>query len=194
MLLPVYIYGHPALGQPSVDVTPADEGLDKLLEDMWETMYEADGIGLAAPQVGKNLRLFVIDATCLAKDSPACAGFKRVFINARIIERSTDQVVMNEGCLSIPGIHENVSRPASITIAYKDENWVDRVEQLDGMPARAVLHEYDHVEGLTFIDRLTPLRRRFLKSKLAALSAGKFERNYRVVLPGNRGSRRRGKP
>ncbi|MDR2131057.1 MAG: peptide deformylase [Odoribacteraceae bacterium] len=185
MLLPIYIYGHPALRQPAVDVAPGHEGLAQLLQDMWDTMYQADGIGLAAPQIGKNLRIFVIDGSSFAENDPACEGFKRVFINARITERSPDRVTMNEGCLSVPGIHEEVSRPERVTIAYKDENGEDRVEILDGMRARIVQHEYDHIEGITFIDHLSPLKKRLLKSKLAALTAGKFHKNYRVVLPEN---------
>jgi peptide deformylase len=180
MLLPIYIYGHAALREPAADVAPGHEGLEKFLQDMWETMYEADGIGLAAPQVGQHLRVFVIDGSAF----PECDGFKRAFINARIIERSNERVTMNEGCLSIPGIHEDVSRPARVTIAYKDENWNDRVEQLDGMRARIVQHEYDHVEGITFIDHLSTLKKRLLKNRLAALSAGKFHKDYRIVLPG----------
>ncbi|MDR2414862.1 MAG: peptide deformylase [Odoribacteraceae bacterium] len=193
MFLPVYIYGHPALGRPSADISQGEEGFDDFLRDMWETMYEADGLGLAAPQVGRNIRLFVIDASVLAEDYPACEGFKRVFINARITERSRERVVMNEGCLSIPGIHEDVSRPERVTIAYKDENWVDRVEHLEGMLARVVQHEYDHIEGHTFIDHLSTLKKRVLKKKLAALSRGNFQRNYRVVLPASRAGRVPGK-
>ena len=183
MILPIYIYGHPPLRRPTVDVAPADEGLEKLLQDMWETMYEADGIGLAAPQVGKSLRLFVVDASGFAGVDPACEGFKRAFINPRVIEWSTGQVTMTEGCLSIPGLHEEVTRPERVTIAYRDETGIERVETLDGMRARVVQHEYDHVEGRTFIDRLSPLKRRLLRGNLSALAAGKFKSDYRVVLP-----------
>ncbi|MDR1274418.1 MAG: peptide deformylase [Odoribacteraceae bacterium] len=183
MLLPVYIYGHPVLREVAREITSRGEDFEKFLQDMWETMYEADGIGLAAPQVGKNARVFVVDGSSFAGRDPACAGFKRAFINARITSRSPEQVTMNEGCLSVPGIHEDVSRPARITIAYKDEQWNDRVEELDGMRARIVQHEYDHVEGITFIDHLSPLKKRLLKNKLLAISAGKFQKDYRVVLP-----------
>jgi peptide deformylase len=183
MLLPVYIYGHPVLREVAKEVTSRGEELEKLLQDMWETMYEADGIGLAAPQIGKNARIFVVDGTSFVERDPACAGFKRAFINARITRRSPEQVTMNEGCLSVPGIHEDVSRPARITIAYKDEQWNDRVEELDGMRARIVQHEYDHVEGITFIDHLSPLKKRLLKNRLLAISTGKFQKDYRVILP-----------
>ncbi|MDR1414697.1 MAG: peptide deformylase [Odoribacteraceae bacterium] len=184
MLLPVYIYGHPVLRQPTVEIDPRGEEFEKLLQNMWETMYEADGIGLAAPQIGKNFRLFVIDASNFAQRDPSCADFKRVFVNPRVTRRSAGQVTMNEGCLSVPGIHEDIARPAAITIAYQDERGNPRVEELDGMRARVVQHEYDHIEGITFIDHLSPLKKRLLKSKLAAITGGNFHKEYRVVLPG----------
>ena len=188
MLLPIYIYGHPTLGKPAIDIQPDMKNLPELLLDMWETMYQADGVGLAAPQVGLNIRLFVIDATLFAPKDPSCEGFKRVFINPRILERSDEEIIMSEGCLSVPGIHEEVSRPRRVVISYVDETWRERLEELDGMRARVVQHEYDHIEGRTFIDRLSPLKRRILRKRLTAISAGLFDKDYRVILPGARPS------
>ncbi|MDR0544752.1 MAG: peptide deformylase [Odoribacteraceae bacterium] len=188
MLLPIYIYGHPTLGKPAIDLQPDMKNLQELLVDMWETMYQADGVGLAAPQIGLNIRLFVVDATVFAPKDPSCEGFKRVFINARVVERSTEEIVMPEGCLSVPGIHEEVSRPCRVVITYRDETWRERVEELDGMRARVVQHEYDHIEGRTFIDRLSPLKRRILRKRLSSISAGLFDKAYRVILPGSKSS------
>ena len=183
MLLPIYIYGHPILRKISEDITPDYKDLPKLLEDMWQTMYESDGVGLAAPQIGKSIRIFVIDGTPFEEYDPACKDFKKAFINAHIIERSGDDIIQNEGCLSIPGIHEDVVRKNKIKIAYKDENGVDHVEEFEGMRARIIQHEYDHLEGLVFTDHLSVLKKRLLKSKLNNISAGKFNIDYRVVLP-----------
>ena len=162
MLLPIYIYGHPVLRKVSEDITPEYAGLSKLLDDMWQTMYESDGVGLAAPQIGKNIR---------------------VFVNAHILERSGDDVPFNEGCLSIPGIHEDVMRKDRIKIAYRDENWVEHVEEFTGTRARIIQHEYDHLDGIVFTDHLSALKKRLLKGKLNNISAGKFKQSYRVVLP-----------
>lgn len=183
MLLPVYIYGHPILRKISKDITQDHEGLNKLLDDMWQTMYESDGVGLAAPQIGKNIRIFVIDGSPFEELDPACKDFKKTFINAHILERIGDDVAFNEGCLSIPGIHEDVLRKNTIKIAYRDENWVEHVEEFSGTPARIIQHEYDHLDGVMFTDHLSALKKRLLKGKLSNISAGKFKIDYRVVLP-----------
>ena len=183
MLLPIYIYGHPTLRKVSEDIQPEYPGLPKLLEDMWQTMYESDGVGLAAPQIGKNIRLFVIDGSAFEKLDPQCKDFKKVFINAHILERSGEDVPFNEGCLSIPGIHEDVLRKDHIKITYRDENWEEHTEIFDGLKARIIQHEYDHLEGKLFTDHLSILKKRLLKNKLNNISAGKFNIDYRFVLP-----------
>ncbi len=141
MLLPIYIYGHPVLRKVSEDITPEYAGLSKLLDDMWQTMYESDGVGLAAPQIGKNIRVFVIDGSPFEELDPNCKDFKKAFINAHILERSGDDVPFNEGCLSIPGIHEDVMRKDRIKIAYRDENWVEQKMRMDDDMS-------DHLDGI----------------------------------------------
>ena len=183
MLLPVYIYGHPLLRKISEDITPDYEGLPKFLDDLWQTMYESDGVGLAAPQVGRNIRVFVIDTSPFTDLDPKCANFKKVFINAHILERSGEVVPFNEGCLSVPGIHEDVMREDRVRITYRDENWVEHTETFEGVPARVIQHEYDHLDGIIFTDRLSPIKKSLLKRKLNHISAGKFRIDYRYVLP-----------
>ena len=182
MLLPIYIYGHPVLRKISEDIQPDYEGLSKLVEDMWQTMYESDGVGLAAPQIGKNIRVFVIDGNPFGEIDPRCKGFKKVFINAHITERSGEEVSFNEGCLSIPGIHEDVLRKDKIKITYRDENWEEHTEEFEGAQARIIQHEYDHLEGMLFTDHLSLLKKRLLKGKLNHISTGKFKIDYKFVL------------
>jgi peptide deformylase len=150
---------------------------------MFETMYYAEGLGLAAPQVGKSIRLFVIDGKPLADEEPEFADFRKVFINARIIEKSGELKPMSEGCLSIPNLREEVNRESHIRIKYFDENWQEFDEVYDGYRARVIQHEYDHLDGILFPDKLNPLRKRLLKGKLTAISKGKFEADYKTVLP-----------
>jgi peptide deformylase len=147
---------------------------------MFETMRAADGVGLAAPQVGNNIRLFVIDATPWADDEPELAGFRKAFINPEIYWRSDEEEYYNEGCLSLPGIHEDVLRPVAVRMRYLDENFEPHDEEFGGRPARIIQHEYDHLEGAVFTDRLTPLRRTLLKSKLAGFAKGKYKASYRT--------------
>lgn len=183
MLLPIFIYGHPVLRKISEDI-PADfPDLDKFLKDLWQTMDEADGVGLAAPQVGKNIRIFVVDGNAFEDVDPDCKGFRKAFINAHILERSDEGVTRNEGCLSVPGIHEDVKRPNWIRIAYRDENGNELEEEFDGIKAWVIQHEYDHLEGIIFTDHLSSLKKRLLKSKLNGISQGKFKAGYRVILP-----------
>lgn len=181
MKLPIYIYGHPVLREVGADITPDYEGLEELIANMWETMYFSDGIGLAAPQIGRAIRLFVIDADPMAEDFPECKGLKQTFINARITSRSEDTLAENEGCLSIPGIHEKVSRPSTITIEYLDANFQPHTETYSGFAARVIQHEYDHIEGILFIDQIATIRKQLIKSKLANLQKGKVSAHYRVV-------------
>ncbi len=183
MILPVYVYGHPVLRKVSVDIDKDYEGLEKLLKDMWHTMYETDGVGLAAPQIGKNIRLFVIDANPFSELDPNAENFKKVFINAEILERSGEKWAMTEGCLSVPNIHEDVFREEKILIRYLDENWEEHEEEYDGHVARVIQHEYDHLEGKLFIDHISALKKRLLKGKLAGISKGKAKFDYRVVTP-----------
>jgi len=154
--------------------------LEKLVSDMFDTMYASEGVGLAAPQIGKSLRLFVVDTSPFGQYDPSAAGYKRVFVNPEITEESDEEVLMNEGCLSLPGLHEDVYRPEKIRIRYFDERFQEHEEVLEGWPARAVQHEYDHIEGKVFTDRLSPLRRNLLKSKLQRLAGGKYRCSYKT--------------
>ena len=164
MILPIYLYGQPVLRKPTEDITPESLDLKQLLSDMWETLAVAEGCGLAAPQIGKAIRLFIVDGTELAEDYPECQDFKKVFINPEIIEESEDDATFSEGCLSLPGISENVIRPASITIRYMDENFTEHTEAYEGFAARIIQHEYDHLEGHVFTDRISPFRRIFVSN------------------------------
>lgn len=179
MVLPVYLYGQPVLRKEAEEV-PADfPELKQLAEDMFETMYAADGVGLAAPQIGRSLRLFVIDASPWAEEDPALADMKKVFVNARIYERSEKTNDFEEGCLSFPKIHEVVERPETIRIRYEDENRVAHDEEFTGKAARVIQHEYDHIEGKVFVDRISPLRRTLIRSKLAAFEKGRYSASYK---------------
>lgn len=182
MFLPIYIYGSTVLRKIAVDITPDYSDLKKFIADLWETMYEADGVGLAAPQVGKSIRVFVVDATPWADEEPELANFKKTFINAQIYERFGEEWRFNEGCLSLPGIHEDVMRPEGIKIRYVDENFVEHDEEFTGYAARVIQHEYDHLDGKLFVDHLTPLRRTLLKGKLSALTKGNVRVGYKCKL------------
>lgn len=181
MVYPIYLYGHPVLRRKADKISPDYPGLKEFINDMRETMKVSDGIGLAAPQVGKSISLFIVDGSDLAEDDPAMTDFKKVFINAEILEETGDKWVYNEGCLSFPGIHEDISRPSVIRIRYYDEDFVLHEEVFDGMRARIVQHEYDHVQGVLFIDRMAPIRRKMLAGKLNAIARGKVEARYRFV-------------
>jgi peptide deformylase len=183
MIYPIVVYGHPVLRRKSREVSRNEEGLSEFIKDLWETMYVSDGIGLAAPQVGKNVRLFVIDAESLLKDDPTLEGFKKTFVNPIIVEKSGDKEPFNEGCLSIPNIREDVIREPRIRIQYYDEEFNFFDEQYDGIASRIIQHEYDHLEGILFTDLVPVLRKRLLKGKLNAISKGKFEASYKTILP-----------
>jgi peptide deformylase len=186
MTYPIVIYGHPILRKVAEDIDRDNPELHKVISDLFETMYNSEGLGLAAPQIGKSIRLFVIDGAPLAEDEPSMAGFKKTFINAHITERCGELQPMNEGCLSIPNLREEVNRESHIRIEYYDDNWEFHDEVYDGYKARVIQHEYDHLEGILFTDRVSPLRKRLIKSKLAAISKGKFDADYRTILPGQR--------
>lgn len=182
MIYPIVIYGAQALRE-ACEPVPADyPDLKKLTEDMFATMYEAEGVGLAAPQIGKNLRLFVVDCAPWADEDPRLKGFRKAFVNPEIYERSEEEGLFNEGCLSLPGLHEDVSRPVAIRIRYLDENFEQHDEAYDGYAARVIQHEYDHLDGKVFTDRLSPLRRNLIRSKLLNFTKGKFRASYRTRL------------
>ncbi|MEO6546527.1 MAG: peptide deformylase [Ferruginibacter sp.] len=191
MILPIVAYGSPVLRKLCKEITPDYAGLDKLIEDMWETMYNSNGVGLAAPQVNKEIRLFVIDSTQvfanLDEDEqnlyPDGPGFKGTFINAQISSIEGDEWSYNEGCLSIPKIREDVFRGEQVTMEYLDENFEPQLKTFNGITARIILHEYDHIEGKLFIDYIKPLKRTLLKRKLSDISKGKISVDYRMVFP-----------
>ena len=174
MILPMYILGQPVLRKNAEDITPDYPNLKELINNMYETMQRAEGVGLAAPQIGLPIRLFVIDLDVLSEDMPEYKGFLHAFINPQIIETSEETCQMEEGCLSVPGIHESVKRPTSIHVKYLDENLEEHDEWVEGYLARVFQHEYDHLEGKLFIDHLSGFRKQILKSKLIALTKGKF--------------------
>ena len=180
MIYPIVIYGSPVLRKKSVNIDPDYPELGKLIDDMYLTLAEAEGVGLAAPQIGKNIRLFIVDCTPWGEEDPSLAEYRKVFINAEIYERSAETSLFNEGCLSLPGLHEDVSRPVSIKIRYQDENFVEHDEEIGGMAARVIQHEYDHLEGEVFTDRLSPLRRNLLKGKILNLAKGKYRCAYKT--------------
>jgi peptide deformylase len=186
MVYPILIYGHPVLRKVAEDIDKNYPDLDQLINDLFETLYKAEGLGLAAPQIGKSIRIFVIDGKPIGDDDPDLAEFKKVFINAHVVERSGDLMPMTEGCLSIPNLREEVNREAHIRLTYYDENWQFNDEEYDGYKARIIQHEYDHLDGILFTDKVSPLRRRLLKSKLLAISKGKFEADYKTILQGQK--------
>lgn len=181
MIYPIVMYGDPVLRQKAKPIAPGTD-LTQLIEDMFETMHGANGIGLAAPQIGKSIRLFIVDGTVL-EDEPDMEGFKKVFVNPEIIQELGEPWEFEEGCLSIPNIREKVSRKANLKIRYQDENWAEHEEEYDGMKARIIQHEYDHIEGKLFVDYLPALKKRLLKGKLADISKGKVDTEYRIAAP-----------
>ena len=191
MILPIVAYGAAVLRKVCKDITPEYPGLPKLLEDMWETMYESNGVGLAAPQINKDIRLFVMDSEQIFENLeadeidiyPYKPGFKKVFINAKIISLDGEEWAYNEGCLSIPKIREDVFRAASVTLSYLDENFVAHTEVFNGISARVILHEYDHIDGKLFIDYIKPLRKKLLQGKLNDISKGKIKVDYKMIFP-----------
>ncbi|MEL7589124.1 MAG: peptide deformylase [Prolixibacteraceae bacterium] len=186
MIYPVTVYGDPVLRKVAEPIEKEFEGLKDLIDDMFETMYRSDGVGLAAPQIGKSLRIFVVDASANADDEPELKNFKKVFINPDILERYGNSCVMNEGCLSLPDIHEDIARPSSVRIKYLDENMEEHIGEYSGFAARVIQHEYDHLEGILLIDLILPLKKRLLKSKLTAISKGKVKTSYKINIPGKK--------
>lgn len=187
MILPVFAYGHPVLKKKCTDIDANYEGFEKLLSDMWETMYNSEGVGLAAPQIGKAIRLFLVDTEQIERDEKEESepGIKRAFINAQMIEETGKPYSYEEGCLSIPNIRGDVSRQPTIRIRYVDENFVEHEETFTGINARVIQHEYDHIEGILFTEHLSPLKRRLIRRKLDAISKGKINLDYKMRFAGN---------
>lgn len=191
MILPIVAYGSPILRKVCADITADYPGLEKLIADMWETMYNSNGVGLAAPQVNKDIRLFVMDSEQIFANQdedekgtyPDEPGFKGLFINAHIVELDGDEWSYNEGCLSIPKIREDILRNESVTLKYVDEKFKAHTKTFIGLTARIILHEYDHIDGKLFIDHIKPLKRTLLKRKLDDISKGKINVDYRMVFP-----------
>lgn len=179
--LPIYLYGQPVLRNMSEDITPDYPNLSELIADMWQTMYESDGIGLAAPQIGRNIRLQVIDATPLAEEYPECAQLKLVMINAHMQSLSEETCSELEGCLSLPGINERVVRPESIVVNYMNEQFEPQRLELSGYAARVVQHEYDHLDGKLFVDHISAMRKRLIKKKLQHIADGRIRVDYPVM-------------
>ena len=182
MILPIVAYGHPMLKKVAEEISPDYPDLKEFIASMWETMYACDGLGLAAPQVNRSIRIFVIDASSHADDLPEGADFKRVFINPQIIETEGEEWAFSEGCLSIPDIHEEIMRKPSIRIRYQDEQFIEHDERFKGILARVIQHEYDHLEGILFTDLLSPLRKIMLKRKLSELAQGKVKIKYKMIF------------
>lgn len=191
MILPIVAYGTPILRKVCDDITPDHPGLHQFIEDMWETMYHSSGVGLAAPQVNKGIRVFVVDSTQIFENQeddekglyPDEPGFKGVFINAHIVELGGNEWSYNEGCLSIPKVREDINRRETVTMQYLDEHFNPHTKTFNGITARVILHEYDHIEGRLFIDHIKPLKRTLLKRKLEDISRGKVKVDYRMMFP-----------
>ena len=190
MKLPIIAYGDSVLRKKGVDITADYPDLNVLIANMFETMYGAHGVGLAAPQIGLSIRLFVIDATSFAEDEPALTDFKKVFINAEILEENGEKWPFNEGCLSIPDIREDIERKQNVTISYFDENWEEYEETFSGLAARIIQHEYDHIDGKLFVDKLSPLRKAMLKNRLTSISKGMVKVDYKMKFPAVKKGRR----
>jgi peptide deformylase len=182
MIYPIVVYGSPVLRQIAKDIDARYPDLDKLLTDMYETMYTADGMGLAAPQIGKSVRVFVVDATTLEDEDPSLKDFRKAFINPHIMELNGESVVMNEGCLSLPKLREDVDRQNKVRIQYYDENWKFFDEVYEGLKARIIQHEYDHLDGILFIDRIPAIRKKLIKGKLNDITRGKVNITYKTKL------------
>lgn len=182
MVYPVVLFGSPLLRKVSKSIDKDYTNLDKLVEDMFETMESSDGVGLAAPQIGKSIRLFIIDATPMAEDDASLEGFKRVFINANILEETGEEWGFVEGCLSVPEIREEVQRPSTVTIEYYDENFEYKKETFGGVKARIIQHEYDHLDGILFVDKVSPLKKKLLKGRLNNIAKGKVTANYKTKI------------
>lgn len=181
MILPIYTYGSPVLREEAQDIQQDYPNLDELIDNMFETMYNSQGVGLAAPQIGLPIRVVVITLDCLSEDYPEYKDFNEAYINPHIIEfDKSEEVSMDEGCLSLPGISEPVRRPTRIKVKYYDREWKEHEEWVEGYLARVMQHEFDHLEGVVFTDRLAPLRKQLIRKKMSNLLAGKFSCSYKT--------------
>ena len=180
MILPIYVYGQPVLRQVAEDITVDYPNLKELIENMFETMDHADGVGLAAPQIGLPIRVVVINLDVLSEDYPEYKDFRKAYINAHIDVVVGEEVSMEEGCLSLPGIHESVKRGSKIHVRYMDENFVEHNEVIEGFLARVMQHEFDHLDGKMFIDHISPLRKQMIKGKLNTMLKGKARSSYKM--------------
>lgn len=183
--LPVYVYGMSVLRKVAREVEKDFEGLDQLIDDMFDTMFASEGVGLAAPQIGQSIRIFIVDASRMedTEDEPDLVTFRKVFINPYITEEWGEKWSFSEGCLSIPNIREEVSRPSWLRIQYYDQDWEFHEEEYDGMKARIIQHEYDHLEGRLFVDLINPLRKKLIAPKLKAISRGNVDCDYQIIFP-----------
>ena len=181
MIYPIVVYGDPVLKKKALEIEKGSIDIHTLAENMFETMYSASGIGLAAPQIGQSIRLFVVDGSPLEEEG--ITDFKKVFVNPEIVEESGEDWAFEEGCLSIPHIREDIDRAEKLLIRYYDEDWNLHEEEYDGIKARIIQHEYDHIEGILFTDHLTPFKKRILKGKLQNISKGKVKTDYRISFP-----------
>jgi len=180
MIIPIFAYGQKVLKKKAEEITKDYPELSLLLSNMWETMYNAKGVGLAAPQIGKSIRLFLVDTTQMEDEEKDLQGIKKAFINAEIVEESGTENSYEEGCLSIPDVRGDVDRLSDITIRYMDENFVEHIESYTGINARVIQHEYDHIEGKLFLEKLPPLRRQLIKRRLENIKKGKVKVGYRM--------------
>jgi peptide deformylase len=193
MILPIVAYGHPVLRKVAEDISPDYPGLEKLITDMWETMYASNGVGLAAPQINRPIRLFVVDSAQIfanmddeeraESNYPDTPGVKQVFINAHVVEEGGDDWAYNEGCLSIPKIREDIYRAEEVTLRYVDQNFEEHTTTFSGITGRVILHEYDHIDGKLFIDHISPLKRKLYKRKLDDISKGSIRVDYKMMFP-----------
>lgn len=190
MILPVVAYGYPVLRKVAEDITPEYPDLQKLIADMWETLYKSNGVGLAAPQINRSIRLFIVDTIQIVdgfededwKEYPNEKPIKSIFINARKVDESGDLWAYNEGCLSIPKVREDIKRTQKVRLKYLDEHFVEHEKEFDGITARVILHEYDHIDGKLFIDYLPPLKKRLIKKRLEDISNGKVKVDYKMIF------------
>ena len=180
MILPIYGYGYPVLKKVAEEIGPDYPELPALIENMFETMYQANGVGLAAPQIGRSIRLFLVDTDQLEREGEEQPGIKKVFINAQKLEEGGDPWAYEEGCLSIPDIRGDVDRPPTLKLRYQDENFQEHTEIFTGINARVIQHEYDHIEGVLFTEHLKPIRKRMIKGKLEKIKKGKIDVDYRM--------------
>lgn len=180
MIKPIVAYGTPVLRKVAAEIDQNYPELSNIITNMYDTLESSEGVGLAAPQIGLSIRLFIVDANGFAEDYPDAKGFKRTFINPQILERTGKEWLFNEGCLSFPGIFEDVSRPSDVKIRYYDEQFVEHTETFSGICARIIQHEYDHLEGKCFIDHLSPLKRRLIAGKLNNILKGKVSTRYKI--------------